>query len=281
MDTIQRSIRRSALAGTWYPGSATALQQTVDAFLGRARDGRIAGDLIALIAPHAGYPYSGQVAAYAYNQLADRHFDTAILVGPSHYVFISQFATSADDAYQTPLGIVPVDHDIRQKLGALIPLERVRENQEHCLEIQLPFLQRTLQDFRFVPILIGDHSLPACQRLADALAQVVREADKPVLLVASTDLSHFHDYDTARRLDSVFVERVNQFDPEGLARDLESRKTEACGGGPAVAIMLAARALGATKAEVLHYANSGDVTGDRWRVVGYTAAALYREAQTR
>lgn len=277
MTTGQQNVRRSALAGTWYPGNPQELTRTVDAFLAQAQDGRIEGDLIGLIAPHAGYAYSGQVAAHAYTQLTGRSYDTVILVGPSHRLPIGQFATSVEDAYQTPLGLIPLDQDILNRLEALIPLERIRENQEHCLEIQLPFLQRTLKNFRLVPILMGDHSLAACQLLGDAIAQAVRKADKPTLLLASTDLSHFYDYDTARRLDSVFLDRVNEFDPEGLARELQTGRTEACGGGPAVAIMLAARALGANKATVLHYANSGDVTGDRWRVVGYAAGALYRE----
>lgn len=276
MATIGQNVRRSALAGTWYPGSAQELQHTVDGFLARARDGRVEGDLIGLIVPHAGYAYSGQVAAYAYTQLTDRSYDTVILVGPSHRLYIGQYAASAEEGYQTPLGLVPLDQDALSRLESLIPLERIRENQEHCLEIQLPFLQRTLKDFRLVPILMGDHSLPACQRLGDALARVAREADRSILLVASTDLSHFYDYNTARRLDSVFLARVNEFDPEGLARELETGRTEACGGGPAITVMLAARALGANKAKVLHYANSGDVTGDRWRVVGYAAGALYR-----
>ncbi|MFH1490548.1 MAG: AmmeMemoRadiSam system protein B, partial [Pseudomonadota bacterium] len=147
---------------------------------------------------------------------------------------------------------------------------------EHSLEIQVPFLQSVLKDFRIVPILMGQQDFEMCTILAEGLVKAIDE-DPETLLIASTDLSHSHDEMRANELDGEFIKQVRRFDPEGLDRSLSSGKCEACGGGPAVAVMLAARKLGADRALILHSAHSGDVTGDRTRVVGYMSAALIRE----
>jgi AmmeMemoRadiSam system protein B len=238
---------------------------------------RISGELVALVAPHAGYVYSGPVAAYAYKLLKDRTFDVVAVISPSHRAYYRGNAITEKRYYWTPLGTVPVDEELITDLAQHAPVTRVPQDAEHSLEIQLPFLQRTLgEDWALLPIMMGDHSLAACRTLGNGLAAALQ--DRRVLLVASTDLSHHHPDATARRLDQVVLDRVNAFDPEGLAEDLESHACEACGGGPTVAAMLAARALGATDSTVLHYANSSDVTGDRSNVVGYMAAAITRPA---
>jgi AmmeMemoRadiSam system protein B len=275
-----REIRHSALAGTWYPGSPTELRKMIDEFLAQAGDGDVMGDLLGLISPHAGYVYSGPVAAYAYRQLAGRQFDSVILVGPSHYTWVGPWAINDLPWWETPLGLVPIDRELTEDISRRIGLNRVRADREHSLEIQLPFIQRTLGQFAAVPIMMGEHSLEACQALADGLVGAIRDVGKRVLLVASSDLSHFHSYDQAVRLDSVVKRHVDEFDPAGLAADLEAGRCEACGGAPILTVMLAGKALGATAARSLHYANSGDVTGDRFRVVGYLAGAIYREPST-
>lgn len=160
------------------------------------------------------------------------------------------------------------------RLEAQVPLKKTDENLEHALEIQLPFLQRTLGEFSLLPILMGGQSWKSCQELSEGLAQVLPSQN--ALLVASTDLSHFYDYRTAVELDKKVLARIEAFDPQGLSQDLEARRCEACGGGPVLATMLAARALGADKAKVLEYKNSGDVTGDKNRVVGYAAGVVYK-----
>lgn len=273
MKADSRDVRRSSIAGSWYPGTPENLARDVDRYLEQASPPAIPGDLVGLVAPHAGYVYSGPVAAYAYKLLQDRSFDTVAVVSPSHQAYYRANAVTEKRYYWTPLGTVPVDEDLVTALAQHASVTRVPQDVEHSLEIQLPFLQHTLGEaWTLLPIMMGDHSLPACQDLGAGLAAVLQ--DRNALLVASTDLSHFHPDATARRLDQVVMDRVNAFDPEGLAKDLASHACEACGGGPTVAVMLAARALGATHSQVLHYANSGDVTGDRFKVVGYMAAAL-------
>ncbi|MFQ5875551.1 MAG: AmmeMemoRadiSam system protein B [Dehalococcoidia bacterium] len=269
-----KEIRRSVIAGSWYPGSADELRQTIDGFLGNVPEGKVAGELIGLIAPHAGYIYSGQVAAYAYKQLEDMSFKKVVIVSPVHQFYPGRYIVTTKRYYQTPLGLVEVDAQTVEAIGQEVSLSRVDQDNEHSLEIQLPFLQRVLGDFKLVPIMLGDQALSTCQALSEALAGAIKGEN--ALLVATTDLSHYHDYDTAVRMDKVVLKHVEAFDPEGLARDLAAGRCEACGGGPVIAAMLTAKALGADKAEALEYVNSGDVTGDRWRVVGYMAGALYR-----
>ena len=269
-----RDIRRSVIAGSWYPGTKAELARTVDGFLANAKKEELGGELMGLIAPHAGYVYSGQVAAYAYKQLEGLDFPIVAVVSPVHRMFVGRLAVTAKRYYETPLGLVEVDGELVDALDEVVGLNRVERDDEHSLEIQLPFLQRVLGRFKLLPVMMGDQSLPACRALGEALAGVLR--GRRALLVASTDLSHFHPYDTAVRLDRVVLDHIEKFDPEGLALDLERGRCEACGGGPVIAVMLAAKALGANRARVLKYANSGDVTGDRWQVVGYVAGAIYK-----
>ncbi len=274
-----REVRKSPIAGSWYPGTPEALTRDVDRYLAQASAVSLPGELLGLIAPHAGYMYSGPVAAHAYKLLKDLTFDTVAVVSPSHRAYYRDNAITDKRYYWTPLGTVPVDEEVVAELARHVPLTRVPQDQEHSLEIQLPFLQRTLAgDWKLLPIMMGaDHSLTTCRVLGTGLAAVLQ--GRRALLVASTDLSHFHPESTAQRLDQVILDRVNAFDPVGLAEALTTNRCEACGGGPMVAVMLAAQALGATAARVLRYATSADVTGDRSNVVGYMAAAIYRSSQ--
>ena len=266
-------VRHSVIAGSWYPGTEEQLRKTVQGYLDNVEKEELDGERIGLISPHAGYIYSGQVAAYAYRQLDGASYDAVAIISPVHRMFVGRFAATSAAAYETPLGLVEVDAELVEATDREVGLTRVPQDNEHSLEIQLPFLQVVLGEFKLLPIMIGDQELSSCQKLGTALARVLK--GKNVLLVASTDLSHFHNYDTAVRLDKIILEHVGSYDPEGLAKDLERGKCEACGGGPVIAVMLAAQELGANKAKALKYMNSGDVTGDRSQVVGYMAAALY------
>ncbi len=271
-----RDVRRSPIAGSWYPGTPETLARDVDRYLAQVPAQTLPGALVGLIVPHAGYMYSGPVAAHAYKLVEGRSFDTVAVVSPSHRAYYRDNAITEKRYYWTPLGTVPVDEGLVGELARHAPVTRVPQDQEHALEIQLPFLQRTLAEgWTLLPIMMGaDHSLAACRVLGAGLAAVLQ--DRRALLVASTDLSHFHHETTAHRLDQVVLDRVNAFDPAGLAEALAANRCEACGGGPTVAVMLAAQALGATEARVLRYATSADVTGDRSNVVGYMAAAITR-----
>lgn len=267
-----RAIRRSVIAGSWYPGDPKQLRAMLDEFLAAVPPQPLEGSLVGLISPHAGYIYSGQVAAYAYSQVRGKTFERVVVVSPVHRIYPGEFASTDKAYYETPLGLVPVDTEGLAALERYIPLNYVSQDMEHSLEIQLPFLQRVLGDFALIPIMMGDQEWDSAVRLGQALAGVIRE--RPALLVASTDLSHFHRYEAAVRLDQEVLKHITAYDPEGLSRTLDARRAEACGGGPVIAVMLAAQELGARRAVLLKYMNSGDVTGDHSGVVGYAAVAL-------
>ena len=272
-----KDVRPSVLAGTWYPGSQDALAKSIAGYLSRVKPPNIDGKLKAVIVPHAGHRYSGQVTAHAYRLLEGSQFRRVILVGPSHRVGFEGVSVNLQSGYKTPLGVVPIDQKMAKRIldsGPHIRWLRRAHAHEHCLEIQLPFLQTVLNNFQIVPILMGQQDYDTCSMLANTLVQVMGSVED-TLILASSDLSHFHPYDRARALDLEFIKRVKGFDPEGLANDLSAGKCKACGGGPVITTLLAARKLGADRAVFLNYANSGDVTGDHRSVVGYMSAALY------
>ena len=266
-------VRKAAVAGSWYPGTASALADAVDHYLARA-SGDLPGDVVAVVAPHAGLMYSGPVAAHAYRLLRGRTFDVVVIVGPSHFIGFDGVAAPPVLGFATPFGVTAVDVDI---VSALIQTGAVREHaaahvREHSLEMQLPFLARVLPDVPIVPLVMGYQTSQTAMALSDALASVLPL--RRALLVASTDLSHYHDAATASRLDGVVVDHVRRFDADGLEQSLDAQPEHACGGGPTVAVMRAARALGARDAAVIAYGDSGDVSGDKSNVVGYMAAVL-------
>lgn len=270
-------VRRSAIAGSWYPGAAAPLKATVDSYLDNVDKIALSGDIVGIIAPHAGYTYSGQVAAYAYKQVYGKNIKRVVVLSPMHRMYMGRFAVTAKGYYETPLGLVKVDTDTLQELAHHVELTPVGQDNEHSLEIQLPFLQRLLAQFLLVPIMMGTQDLDSCQTLAKGLAQAITAKD--TLLVASTDLSHFYSQRRARTLDQVFINDVEAYNPEKLARDLASGDTEACGGGPVITALLAAQRLGANRAQILKYATSGDVTGDYSSVVGYAAGVIWRSVE--
>ncbi|HMD36310.1 MAG TPA: AmmeMemoRadiSam system protein B [Vicinamibacterales bacterium] len=269
-------IRKAAVAGSWYPATPSALTEAVDGHLaGATRD--VGGDLVALVAPHAGLMYSGPVAAHAYHLLRGRMFDVAVLVGPSHYVGFDGVAIDSAGGWETPYGVVRIDEDCAARIraqGSVIVERPQAHAREHSLEMQLPFLRRVAPDVPIVPLVMGYQTAATSRALGDALAGALE--GRRALLVASTDLSHHHDAATAEKLDRVVIDRVAAFDADGLQRALDARPEHACGGGPTVAVMRAADALGARDAVVLDYADSGDVSGDKSAVVGYLAAAFGR-----
>ena len=275
---MSEDIRKSQIAGSWYPGKAEALKTQIQGFLKAVpKSSGLPGELLGLIVPHAGYIYSGGVAAYAYRLLSTGSFERVVLIAPSHRYPFQGASIDIKDGYETPLGIIRVDKDLVRKISAESPLFRYVPNghaQEHALEIQLPFLQEVLKDFSLVPIIQGSQDRATCQEMARALGKALK--GHRVLLIASTDLSHFHGYNQARSLDKNILDRVGAFDESGLMSDLEQDQVEACGGGPMVTVLGTARLLGADVSRVLQYANSGDVTGDHSGVVGYMAAAIFK-----
>lgn len=272
------SVRPAAVAGSFYPGSPAILRRDIDGLLEQASVPKITGTLLAVVSPHAGYMYSGCTAAHSFKLLMGKGIDKVIIVGPSHRDNFDGISIYPGESYQTPLGDVHVNEQLRSLMISQdkgIMASPVGHRTEHSVEVQLPFLQRALERFTFVPVVMGDQTVELCRTLADALAAAI--ADQHVLLVASSDLSHYHPYDDAVALDQRVIHFIETFDELGLMKKLERHEVEACGGGPIVAIMLAAKKLGATNARVIHYCNSGDVTGEKDAVVGYCSAAFTRE----
>lgn len=275
---MEKDVRRSVIAGTWYPGDPAVLRGEIRRYLEAVPAGPAEGPVVGLVSPHAGYVYSGQVAAHGYRLIEGRRYDAVVVIGPSHRVLFRGASVWPSGGYETPLGVVPVDGELAEAiLGAdpVIHADRKPHAAEHSVEIQLPFLQVALGAFAFVPIVMGTQDLRTCEALADGIWRAAK--GKEVLVVGSSDLSHFHDYEQAKRLDAVVVDLVSKRDARGLARRLEEGSCEACGGGPVIAAMLFAEKAGARGVQVLRYANSGDVTGDRRQVVGYLSAAFFRE----
>lgn len=279
------TIRPSPIAGTWYPGTRRELSQIVDDYLGQAEFVPTDDELVALISPHAGYPYSGPTAAHAYRQLSGKTYDLVVLFGPSHYQDFGPCAISSKRYYSTPLGLIELDRDFIRKLADKIRLEFVEQDNEHSLEIQLPFLQRVLGRFELVPImmslpfyLIGPEALGPCEQLAAALVELAR--GERVLFVASSDLSHLSDYEAVKKSDARTAALVAAFDiPELVHFMWQDHECRACGDAPIVTALLAAQKMGAQHARVLHRTNSGDITGNRSHgqyTVGYMAVGVYR-----
>jgi len=277
-----KPVREPAVAGQFYPSDPEALSSMVRGALAEgAREPSIdLGRMIALVAPHAGYVYSGRVAAAAYGLLEPGAFRRVIVIAPSHRLPMPGSSIYDRGAYRTPLGLVPVDEDLAERLlrrgGGEIVVEPELHRREHSLEVQLPFLQVALGDFVLTPIVMGSQRELHIDRLASAIVAAMSELPRGerVLLVASTDLSHYYDDARARDLDGVLLEDIERFDDAALAGHLASGACEACGGGPLVATMRAARKLGGTRATIRAYGTSADANGDRSEVVGYAAAVI-------
>jgi len=277
---IPVDIRPSPIAGTWYPGSAETLAQSIDQYLSGATILPLDGDVIGIIVPHAGHRYSGQVAAYAFRHLENLTPETVAVISPLHAPAQGRVFTSGHDAYTTPLGVISVDIDLlnrfRDELHEThrIELIQLRNDNEHSLEIELPFLQRVFDHpFRLLPIMLRDQGLEAVMAVGHTLGKILKGTRGAI--IASSDLSHFYTEAVAKRLDSEVLERIEAFDPQGVLSVEEEGIGFACGRGAIAAALWAAQDLGADKAKIVQHATSGDVTMDFDSVVGYGAAVIY------
>ncbi len=273
---LYQDVRPSPIAGRWYPADPLRLARSVDEYLGQAEVPTLGGDVIGILTPHAGHRYSGPVAGHAFRLVQGLSAEVVALVGPSHYPYDAPVVTSAHEAYETPLGQVPVDRAALATLGQIVPIKGVRTDPEHSLEIVLPFLQRTLGEFRVIPLALVEQSYGMAQALGQALADIL--AGTRALLVASSDLSHFYPQSVAHKLDETMLDAVARYDPAGVIQAETDGSGFACGRGAIATVMIAARALGADTAQIVGYATSGDVTHDYAQVVGYGAAVFYRQA---
>lgn len=276
--TLFAAVRQPVVAGQFYPADSTELRRSISNYLAQAGSPTIDGELVALIVPHAGYTYSGPVAAYAYKLLEKSKVNRVILVGPTHrvpYQGIAMYGPGV--SWNTPLGTVQCDDSLCNRLLSFdrrITVSELSQAQEHSLEVQLPFLQTVLKDFRLVPLGMGTQSAIEVDLLAHALASL--RLDNQSIMIASSDWQHYHPASQGHVMDSLGMDCLLRLDGDRLQQFLDNGKVEMCGGGPAVAVLKAAIARGADKVKILKYGDSGDITGDKSSVVGYVAAAIYR-----
>ncbi len=273
-------VRHPAVAGAFYPADPIQLTKDIAGLYAATKKIAMNGIPIAVIAPHAGYMYSGQTAAQAYKQLEGQNYDVVVVISPSHTVFFQGASVYSGGAYQTPLGVVEIDRKLSQAIADINPAVYLSNKGhtggsirgEHSLEVQLPFLQQVLGKFKLVAIVMGDQEEATCSALGEVLASALE--NKNSLIVASTDLSHFHPEKEARSLDGNIRKAIERFNPEMLLSILSSGRGEACGGGPVAATMVAARRLGGEDMIVTGQTTSGEATGDFSEVVGYLSAVI-------
>jgi len=275
-------IRPSPIAGRWYASNPEQLTRQIDHYLGDAVIPPINGNVVAVVTPHAGHRYSGKTAAHAFKAVEGKSFDLVVVASPYHNYHPAPLLTTSHQAYATPLGEIKVDlqtlADLQKNLAknADVRLEPVAFDEEHSIEIELPFLQRSLLgDFQLIPLMVRtlDHTL--LRKLGRSLADVVR--GRSVLLVASTDLSHFYPEPIANNLDRKMLECIASLEPNEVLLAEKHATGFACGAGAVTVVLEAATQMGANEAIILHYSTSADETGDTSSVVGYGALAILRK----
>ena len=287
-DKPGQEIRPPSATGNFYPASASQLRKSVNVLLNNIPERPTEGEIFAAMAPHAAYVYSGEVAAHTFKQLSKVDFDTIVIIGHDSYRNAVAF-TCPVDYFQTPLGKVPVDKEMIEKMHAFnrgIKASRSIHSDDHSIEIQLPFLQILGKNCRIVPILFGNPTPKNCQILADAI--VASAGDKKVFVLASTDMSHYPTYELANSTDNstlevlktMNVERLfDHLDEQVYRRNIPDLQTAMCARGGVGTAILFSKSHGADHTQILHYANSGDAPiGSKQRVVGYSSVLFLKKA---
>ncbi|MCP4633626.1 MAG: AmmeMemoRadiSam system protein B [candidate division Zixibacteria bacterium] len=276
----KETIRKPIVAGSFYPGDPVTLTKLIASFFAEAPKAEPPGDIVGLVSPHAGYIYSGHVAAIGYKLLEGIDFETVVVISPSHSEYFDGVSVYPGEGYQTPLGIMKTDIEIIDDIsnGSNIVTRAYSGHSiseaggEHALEVQIPFIQVVMPKAKLVPLVMGRQNYAASQSLADDLYRVLK--GKSALVIASTDLSHFHSSEQANIFDNNFITAFEDYDPKRISDSLETSSCEACGGGPVIASMLYAEKLGNPKATALKYADSSVTSGDKSSVVGYLSGVI-------
>ena len=263
----------------FYPADPDELRLIIRRFHAAVELPLFQGHILGIISPHAGYIYSGQVAAYGYRALEKELPETVIILAPSHRARFGGAALISEGSYETPLGIVEIDDVIGKRLASERFFTDIPEvfNMEHSLEVQIPFIQYSFPECRIVPVIIGTTDIDICSAIGNAVHEASASVKGHTAIVMSTDLSHYHGYDTAVSMDQRAIRAIERCDPEFLQNTLASGAAEACGEGPLAAGLSACSKSGNTEVHVLKYANSGDTAGDRSQVVGYVSAVVTGE----
>ena len=266
-------IREPAVAGRFYPGNPDTLTADIRAYTSAAPATKLKA--FGCVVPHAGYMYSGPVAGAVYARLdLPRRY---VILCPNHTGTGHPLAVMDDGSWRTPLGDARIDGDLADHLRAafsLISIDDAAHRAEHALEVQLPFLQALVPGFTFVPLSIGTGRFEVLAALGESIAKVLANEGDRVMIIASSDMNHYENDADTRVKDSLAIERMLALDPKGMYETVHRENISMCGYGPAVAMLTAARRLGATRAELIKYATSGDVSGDRDMVVGYAGIAV-------
>ena len=281
-DAKGEDFRPSPISGSWYPSDANELSEELRGYIDNAELPAFSGKLSALILPHAGYYYSGQTAAFALKAIQGKSYQRVIILSPSHQAYQGNLITSGHNAYRTPLGMVPVDRKALEILAEKLEQEGLRLNpvrfdREHSIEIQLPFLQEVLTTgFKLIPISMMDQSVSTVKILASILVELLSSfpEGEETLLIASSDLSHYHNQNQANKLDHCLIESLKNFDLIDFYKNINAQKMEACGYGAIACVRLTAQKLGANQLSIADYRTSGDISGDRKAVVGYLSAII-------
>jgi hypothetical protein len=283
-----QKVRPAGVAGGFYPADPKVLTAMIDDLLAQATPPPIHDPILAVVAPHAGYQYTGPVAADTFAELKGRKYSRVVVIGPTHHVGFDFTSIYDGDAYATPLGTVPVDKVFARQLARMDPTLQLSgmghditpAGAEHSIEVELPWLQRVLGEFDIVPIVMGDQSYENSRALGVALAALIQDKKTvgSTLILASSDLSHFHTYDEAETMDHKTLNALAAWDYFSMSQNFQAGIWEACGGAPIVAAMIAAERMGANQAMVLKYGNSGDTSDNRQSVVGYSADVFVKAA---
>ena len=283
-------IREPAVAGKFYPDSASKLKLAIEKFLQEAVPAK-AADAVAIIVPHAGYIYSGQICADAFRQVKDKQYDVIVILGTNHTSpRFEKISLHPGTGFRTPLGIAPIEREVVSQLLAADPgdcvLDKSLHAREHSVEVVVPFVQVVFPEAKIVPVVVGSPDVAMCTRFGQAMAKVLK--NKRALIVASSDLSHYPGAEDAVAVDKETLKAITKLDPAALHSVIQSRMNKripklitcACGEAPIMAAMAAAKSLGATRGLVVSYANSGDVSiGDLSEVVGYGAVVLTKDVK--
>jgi MEMO1 family protein len=269
---MSATVREPAVAGRFYPANPERLRADIDSYLSPAQE-RVRA--IGCIVPHAGYMYSGEVAGAVFSRLEIP--PCCIVLCPNHTGRGRPLAIMKEGEWKTPLGAIPIDADLAEDLMQHFPAlseDSAAHKSEHAIEVELPFLQVCHPEVKFVPIAIGTGQLVILEQMGEAIADVLKQTKKQALIIASSDMNHYEDDATTRVKDRKAIEKILALDASGLYRTVMNESISMCGFGPAVAMLTAARQLGAKKAELVQYATSGDVSGDRSVVVGYAGIII-------
>jgi MEMO1 family protein len=273
-----QEIKKADLAGSWYSADKEELTATLEGFMAKADVPVIEGHILGLISPHAGYVFSGPTAAFGFKAVKDKDYKTVVIMGFTHRKFYKGIAVYDRGVFQTPLGIAVIDADFAKQLikqDENISFYPDLFKDENSIEMIIPFVQMALKDAKIVPVAFGPQEYNFCEILAKALTAIIKDRED-VLIIASSDMSHFHPYDYANNMDNYTIRLINKFDPKGLYNASRIGSSELCGIAPVVTLLLTAQMLDAGNVKILKYENSGDVTGDKRQVVGYVSAIFYK-----